>query len=374
MARHGSLSCLVVLVLSLLQHSTRAVLLPSVKPTGSTPLVRWASHPLVPNQTALLHGSFLRSVSTWSVCTSAGLENEARSDGGSTSCVDVVPAQLSDLESKVTLPSTFANDVFQVRGCAAGQEHHYGSGGASCPVLATLNEPVVWWTQGDAGDSGSPGGWVALFGRSLAYGSDAECVRSQTPSNTTGARVRLTRLGDVTCQRGHCRTDPLILPVYDATCFSLRVRLPATIPPGSYSVAIDSGLPATRAFWALRPAASGIDATVRVVPAWTWPSKKFDVDAEYDGNISKALAAAAASGGGEVVLGAREYQMADRAELELADGVTLSGRGALSTRLVWASNAGMSCLHQVLAVPRRCPDNTCSGLPNLPFQMCLPTR
>lgn len=302
---------------------------------AQTPLVRWASHPVVPNETALLHGSFLDSVSRWSVCAASSSQGGLHTSTASGTCVDVTPAQLSNLESKVTVPSTFTNDVFHVRGCAGSSLV-----GNACPVLATLNQPVVWWTQGDAGDAASPGGWVALFGRSLAHGSDKECVRSQTPSNTTGVRVRLTPLTNSSCHGGDCASVSLVLVAYDATCFSLRLRLPDTIPVGSYAVAIDSGLPATATFWPLPPVAPGVDATVRVVSGWTWPSKQFDVDGQFGGNISAALAAAGAIGGGEVLLGAHEYRMEDRAELHLGDGVTLSGRGRMVTRLVWADNAG----------------------------------
>lgn len=58
----------------------------------------------------------------------------------------------------------------------------YSSG--SNTLVATLNTPEVWWTQGDTRDAGSPGGWVRVMGRSLAFDdSSGECISQHTKVN-----------------------------------------------------------------------------------------------------------------------------------------------------------------------------------------------
>ena len=43
-------------------------------------------------------------------------------------------------------------------------------GQASAPFV--LNEPTVWWIQGDLGSDASPNGWLRVFGRCLSRGQN----------------------------------------------------------------------------------------------------------------------------------------------------------------------------------------------------------
>lgn len=81
--------------------------------------------------------------------------------------------QPTPVSAKVIVPPTLFGDRRN------GVVDVYSSG--SNTLVATLNTPEVWWTQGDTRDAGSPGGWVRVMGRSLAFDdSSGECISQHT--------------------------------------------------------------------------------------------------------------------------------------------------------------------------------------------------
>ena len=81
--------------------------------------------------------------------------------------------------------------------------------GAAVPV----NAPAVWWIQGDLGRTASPGGWLRVFGRSIAFNDSAAL-----------------EIGSVKC------------PAERFDRFDLRVQIPAKLKPGTYDAVLNNGL------------------------------------------------------------------------------------------------------------------------------------
>ena len=46
----------------------------------------------------------------------------------------------------------------------------------SAPLV--VNKPDIWWWQGDAGNTSTPGGWLRAFGRSVSVHSAEEVPNS----------------------------------------------------------------------------------------------------------------------------------------------------------------------------------------------------
>lgn len=75
-----------------------------------------------------------------------------------------------------------------------------------------INMPSVWWLQGDQGRRASPGGWLRVFGRSIAFTQRASL-----------------RVGDCVCT------------LEKADRFDLKARIPASLAPGEYPVILNNG-------------------------------------------------------------------------------------------------------------------------------------
>ena len=81
----------------------------------------------------------------------------------------------------------------------------------------SVNEPTVWWTQGDGGDISTPGGWLRVFGHSLA-----------------GGRVRIKGTGFL------ARWRELELSRVDE--YELAAKVPVDLKPGEYRVEARSAI------------------------------------------------------------------------------------------------------------------------------------
>ena len=160
--------------------------------------VFWASQPVCPNETVLLAGHALQTVTAIEI-RRLGVDTDVRQT--------IKPLQVTPQSLKFILPATLKMGVFEcvVRGDGWSQ-------------IVQLNSPDVWWLQGDGGMCATPGGWLRAFGNSLSFGNPAEAKLTAA----SGAAAPLTAsLGD-----GH----------------SVSFSLPATLAPGSYRVTLCNGL------------------------------------------------------------------------------------------------------------------------------------
>lgn len=117
-----------------------------------------------------------------------------------------------------------------------------------------------------------------------------------------------------------------------ASCYDAYATIPATAKPGMYTLHLDNGLGSNA------KAAAAAVVPVEIIAPNAWPTKVFKVAVGDD--VSKALATAAAAGGGVVLLASGKHAVADG--LCLGDGVQLVGASASSSTSVPAPSSASS--------------------------------
>ena len=197
--------------------------------------------------------------------------------------------QAGEQSLKFVLPADLAPGLFAFRISTAG--------GAATGML---NRPRVWWVQGDLGPTGSPGGWLALFGLNFAEGANA------APAATAGAAVQ--GAGPIVRLTG---PKTLTLDVNCTPC-TARSALPPDLPPGRYEVSLHRG-------WGGRLGWSE-PLLLDVRERSAWPGAVFNVKdfgAEGDGvkddtaAVQAALAKAGQAGGGVVLVPRGRYRLSE---------------------------------------------------------------
>lgn len=265
----------------------------------AAPAVYWASSPVQPGETVLACGSGFGGKPAVAVArltdSAPGQPPATRLAFPATS--HAAPVYQADDEAvKFGLPANVRPGVFTYR--------ITGAGGA---VTGLVNAPAVWWAQGDAGLTATPGGWVAAFGRNLAL--------SGTVGYLSGPRT-------------------VTLKSKSADCWSARFALPTDLPVGSYKLYVHNGCGG--------PAAWSGAASVTVAKPVAWPQTRFNVldfGADGGGNrddtapVQAALAAAEANGGGVVYFPRGRYRLT--AALTIPRQTVLRGESSTLTCLFW---------------------------------------
>ena len=136
-------------------HSlTLALLALAARLCAGNPVVWWASQPVGPNETCLVAGSALASVTS--------VELELVSDGaapGIAASMTVAATPTADGQQvSFVVPAAWPLGLYRA-----------SFGGATNASVLTLNAPAATWTQGDAGDASTPGGWLRVFGQQLSF-------------------------------------------------------------------------------------------------------------------------------------------------------------------------------------------------------------
>lgn len=249
---------------------------------GAAPTVFWASDPVKPGETVLVIGDGFGARPTAEV---ARLADDAPGDP---SAVTITwPRQATKTEVlqtegcsvKYLLPATFRPGVFV-----------YRIRGAEGQVTGCINRPAVWWSQGDLGTSASPGGWLRVFGKNLAWNEKG------SPTNTTvvlqgSQKVSLTAQGNG---------------------YAVNMAVPRELPEGEYRLYLHNGCGGGAAW--------SEPLRVTIEKAKAWPQTVFNVKefgAEGTGAkddtaaLQAALAAAQKNGGGVVYFPRGRYQATD---------------------------------------------------------------
>lgn len=173
-----------------------------------------------------------------------------------------------------------------------------------------LNEPKVWWLQGDLGADASPGGWLRLFGRCLDRKGHAEVMLK---GGKRDIRLSVTK----------------------RDCWSLDTTVPKSVPAGTYTVALSNGS-GGRSGW--RTAGTVVIRPYQEI----WKSDRFDVTRfgaiPNDGlddtlALQSALALAATNGGGTVYLPRGRFQCTGT--LQIPEHTLLRGESLETTSLYW---------------------------------------
>ncbi len=327
----------------------------------AAPQVFWASDPVRPDETVLLQGSDFGSA--------AIVEATRLDDGQATAPAGVVKVkewtrvpvlQASDCSLKFVVPADWKVGVFACRVTAGGA--------TSAPVL--VNAPDAWWMQGDRGASATPGGWLRIFGKSLAFAhrsvgeageksnsalreavEDGNAVFQRAiplrnpPSSQRFAPRRLRNsIVRLTPQQG----TPVDIKPDTEDCYALCVALPADLKPGEYTVNVHNGLGGNAAW--------GKAGTLQVESPATWPTATFSVLEPYGkdavqqmrktlnkyspvpdrtAGIQAALKKARQNGGGIVYFPAGRYGI--KGDLDVPPRTVLKGEGMGLVVLWWGT-------------------------------------
>ena len=298
-------ACLIVLALA---SPTQAV---------EPPVIYWASDPVRPDETVLLHGSDLSGPGLQVEVARLGDDAAAAAPPPASAWVHVDALQAGSQSLKCVIPAAFKPGIFALRLALTG----------AAPAIALLNAPDPWWLQADEGEVGTPGGWLRVFGKSLDTGG-----------------------------RSMARLEPAQGPPITLTCtpadgFALRFDLPndpAVLKPGPYTVRVHNGCGGDagwRAVGTLRiapsPAASptvfsvletyGPDAVAQMRRTLI----KYDQPLDRTEGIHAALKKAEANGGGVVYFPAGRYAI--KGALIVPKHTTIRGEGMGLVSLWWGS-------------------------------------
>ena len=310
--------------------------------------VSYASSPALPGQTIMIQGQGLRNL-TAQICT----------HGTGVNCVDADVLSSTEQSAKVLVPQTLRLAQYWLRLCAR-------SVGCTLPTSAatTINTPFISWLQGDQGNFTTSGGWLRLFGRSLAFDSD-RCVSDGPrpnlrapiydwePHSTGQAPPLSVGVGGKLVSNRLANDPEFELELVKATCYSLWFRVPAAVPAGRFHLLLRNGLSTN---WSGPVAEDGEtvgSAEIEIKPVREWPQQKFIVATcqglqvswpswcgtsrdSANHNLTAALNAAAAGGGGVIWLQQGVYNInASLGTLYIPPNTELRGESAKLVSLLW---------------------------------------
>ena len=272
-------------------------LLVAISVASAAPVIFWASDPVLPDETVVARGGGIGPTPTVEV---GRLRDDIKPFGmvDLWTLVDkpvtVKPLQVSDHSVKFVIPPKLKPGLFAFR----------VKDGREVSTARIVNAPDVWWLQGDGGATGSPGGWLRLFGKCLGFSGPAQ--------------VRLTAEG----------AKPVVLKPTQAECWSLTVALPKDLNVGEYAVEVHNGFGGA-AGWC--PAGK-----LTVAAREAWKTEVFNV-ADFGTDSDKAVRAALAkieeNGGGVLYFPRGRYEI--KGDLKLPAGTIVRGEGMGLVTLYW---------------------------------------
>lgn len=274
-----------------------ALIVFTIARAAAQPSVFWSSDPVGPDQTVIVTGDQLDTVTAVNIDRVPDRASNVKSAGARS--VELVQQNAQSL--KFVIPADLAAGIYRFT-----LVHPEGT------ISARLNAPTVYWTQTARGDTVSSGGTVQVFGRNIVR--RAETARLALEPEAGGARVTL--------------------PAGAGDLWRGSFRLPDTLPVGDYRLRLSNGDGGDDDF---------VDAgRIHVVAATVETRPSFNVrdyGAIGDGVVNSAFAIKAAvdaaqqAGGGTVYLPRGRYLMTGM--LILPPGVSLKGERTDIVNLVW---------------------------------------
>lgn len=266
------------------------------------PSLFWVSDPVFPGESVLTVGDGFKdgmrvAVRQRSVALSDG---GAKTDKGS-SWTDVEPLQVSEKSVKFIIPANFIKGVYEVR-----------IGKGTDTVAGMINEPVIYWVQGDAGKSAFPAGWIRLVGRSLNV-TEASPVLSLIIADGAGERT---------------------LKAVRSSLWEAQFSIPADMSPGRYVIRYGLSEQGPR-FWVT---AGDIEIIGRGVEGKS-PFNVKDHGARGDGSVDDtaavrmAIDAARNSGGGTIYFPRGRYMLTDT--IVIPQNISLQGERRDLVNVIW---------------------------------------
>jgi len=277
------------------------------------PTIIWASSPVRPDETVVVAGDALTTSEATTVVELMPLANGPTGSppAGPESETPPIPASPAwqpqpllrgDAESLATvIPASWPQGLWACR-VTRGDA-------ASAPVV--LNAPVIWWIQGDAGETATPGGSVRVFGHSLLFPAAAQ--------QATAKPAAALRADD---------GSVVPLTVTEATPYAITLQLPADVAAGPKRLWVHNGLGG--------PAGWRLAGTLAVAAPKPWKTDRFNVrdfGPKPEEAILAAIAKAKENGGGVISLPRGRYGLSK--PLDMPDGVVLSGESRELVSIFW---------------------------------------
>lgn len=285
--------------------------------------IAWISHPVFPNETAIVHGSGLNP-SAATVCSKSG--------GCATATTLNAAADGSSL--MLIVPESVPIDVLNV------------SVGSSAYAI---NVARPWWLLGSrSGNMTEPGGWVRVFGEGLVFGGPSGCAQGQAGAASLSGVATLQLRNSLSCT-GKVLPVPgpplLTLRSANASCFAAFFAIPSAIQATCYAATLLNDLPASQAGDSAALTAGLVPQPLVINPGLPWPlSPVISVAAGDTQGLVAALAQAGATGQGIVQLAAGITQLPAGQALRIPASVTLQGAGRESTVLLGSDLNGADAL------------------------------
>ena len=255
------------------------------------PFVFWSAEPVLPGETAMLQG--------------AGFGKDAKIEltplGSTEKATPVAVLDANQRSLRFVVPKDWAAGAYRCR-----VETKSGA------VERLINAPQPWWFQADDGRRATPGGWVRVCGRCLAF-------------DPAKAVVQLRRDGQT-----------WELPLSETSMWSLDAGVPKDLAPGDYELWTHNGS-GDEAGWV------HVDRLKIAAANRPWLERVFDVtemgatsddDTDDSAALQKALDEVAAKGGGVVSFPRGRFRLTGG--FDLPKNVVLRGAGMALTHLVWA--------------------------------------
>jgi hypothetical protein len=264
---------------------------------SSTPVIIWASSPVKPDETVIIQtGEPVENVRVELARLedgSPGTPPNSKLKIKTWTKVEVLQRGVTTL--KFVVPADWQPGIYACR---------IGSGGLYSET-ALLNAPDVWWSQGDYGETATPGGWLRLAGRCFLV----------NPNDGKGNHQTAVYLRD-------SQKQMFQLHLQDVGAFDMQAQVPLHLSPGTYEIWAHNGFGGENSW------TKGSQVTI-VQPA-IWPSEVFNVK---ELGLETALQKAKVNGGGVVYFPAGEYHVKD--SIEIPDRTVLRGERTDLSSVYW---------------------------------------
>jgi hypothetical protein len=280
------------------------------------PRVYWVTNPVLNNEVMMIAGAGLANVSL-QVCSD---QNNCANTSMPFETVDVW-----DSSVKLRIPNVQPGFVVLTDSQQA-------------MTVVPINSPDVWWAQAmppvdqavwqpllntSVTVSVPAGTAVRLFGRALSWDLNGKCRDAKAPSADPSVALQIPH---------NSRLQAVL-----ASCYEAVFPLPQVVVPGVYdNTVLKTGFGSSNPFTLIVTAAEA-----------PWEVRNVDVEHDYNGNITAALAAVqpAPRVNYRVALGAKTYSLTTR--LTVPDNTALFGQGEEATTIVFTLPEDISDAHMI---------------------------
>lgn len=265
--------------------------------SNNQPVIIWASSPVSPNETVLIQGgNFSKEAKIELALLKDGPAGNAKSfsnhAGLKWTPTDIL--QRSESTLKFIIPSEWKMGIYA---CRISDGNRFSN-------TVFLNAPNVWWSQGDNGESSSPGGWLRIVGNCLNLNRD-------------GAKKRK----DLVALR-NLQGEFFPLSLRSSDPFDIQALIPAKMATGSYELWVHNGSGGNSGW--------NQGGNVQVTAVLPPNAEVFNVKTL---GIETALQKAKENGGGIVYFPSGEYRVMD--VIEIPVNTVLKGDGKDKTIIYW---------------------------------------